>query len=944
MISSHKAMLIGGGSLLAMAFALGAPAIAFAQAAAAVDTAQVEEVVVTGSRIQNGFQTPTPVTVATATALKDAAPGNLADGLNQLPVFNGSTKTTQTTGGGLNGLAGQNLLNLRNLGANRVLVLLDGHRVVSTNDSSSTDIDVLPQNLVSRVDVVTGGASAAYGSDAVAGVVNFVLDTKFQGLKGEISGGQSSFRDSANFTSNAAWGHQFLDGKLRVIASGEYFRQAGVGLDPSGRKWHDLAAGQIPNPVTGAKPLVLVVSDLKASLGSIGGLISSGPLKGTQFVGSGVSAPFQYGTIVGSTFMSGGDPLAGNPENGLFPDQKRSTLFSHVEYDLTNDITAFADALYGRSHAAIRGSNNFATGAATQLTIFQDNAFLPADIKARMIASSNLQSIPLGRYFPEFGAVQNESLIYVTRGSAGLRGSLLGNWKWDGSYAYGETRQKLAKNNLPNLRNLFAASDAVIAPVGTPNAGKIVCRSTLTGFDAGCVPLNPFGIGTISKEMANYVLGDSYKELNLKQNVFAANLSGDLGDTLQLGAGPISVAAGAEYRKETANQTADAVSTQVVSLTGLKTGAAPTSINGRLGPFQFYNPQPLAGEYNIREVYTELGVPVLKDRPFVKSLDLSLAGRRAEYSLSGGVTTWKYGFNWQVNDDIRLRYTKSQDIRGPSILELFNSQTQTNQTIVYKGKTTQNVNLTSGNSSLTPEQGLTETYGIVYRPSWFPGFQASLDRYKIAITDAIGNLSAQQTADQCAAGNTTACLQIAEQTNGTLIIYLKPLNLSLEENSGYDFEAAYNRPLWGGNVQLRALVSHITDAYRIPPGSAPVVSLGAPGTPEWRGNFSAQLNKDAWSVFVSERFIGKSMIDASKVEGVDTNDNSLPVIAYTNLTFKYKFEAGGGNQEAFLSASNLLNQKPPVSGGNPTSYNTPANGAYDLMGRYVTVGIRWALQ
>jgi hypothetical protein len=474
-------------------------------------------------------------------------------------------------------------------------------------------------------------------------------------------------------------------------------------------------------------------------------------------------------------------------------------------------------------------------------------------------------------------------------------------------------------------------------------SGQIVCRSTLTGFDPGCVPMNPFGLGSVSQAAADYILGDSLKELELKQTVAVANISGDLGERLQLGAGPISIAAGVEYRKEEASQTTDAQSKEVVTLAGLRTGVAPSSINNRLGPFQFYNPQPYSGSYDIKEGYVELGVPLLRDKPFVEQLDLSLAARKADYSQSGGVTTWKYGLNWRVNDQVRFRYTKSRDIRGPNSVELFNTQTQTNQTILYNGVTTQNVNLTSGNPNLAPERALTETYGVVVRPAFLPGFQASLDRYSISIDDAIGNLSAQQTADQCAAGNTSACAQIAVQTNGTLIIRLQPLNLSIEKISGYDFEGAYTRDVFDGALSLRALVSHIEESYRVAPGAGYVEGLGGPGTPKWRGTFSAQWQNDTWTFFVSERFIGKALIDPQRVEGVYTNDNSLPVIAYANVTVKYRFEALGREQEAFASISNLFDVTPPVSGGNPTSYNTPANNAYDTMGRYFTVGIRMSL-
>lgn len=916
-----------------------------ASAAAAQDAVRneaeqsLDEVVVTGSRITTGFQTPTPVTATAAEELKAIAPRNLADGLNQLPVFGGSLKTYQTTGGGLgSGDAGQNLLNLRNLDANRVLVLLDGRRVVATNNRGSVDINVLPQNLVSRVEVVTGGASAAYGSDAVAGVVNFVLDTKFEGFKGEVQGGISTYGDSPSFQANLAFGRQLLDGRMRFVASGEYAREDGVGiLDEEERKWRRNAPGQLQNPVAGGIPSTIIVTHLKSALGSYGGLISSGPLRGTHFVDGGRSAVFQYARLVSGTYMGGGpsDPLAGYAGNGLSPDSRRGNVFAHVEYDVTPGVMLFADAMYARSTVRLEGAHNFGTGAAGQLTIFRDNAYLPADILARMVAA-NVQSVPLGRYYLEFGPVENESEMDVYRASAGLKGALAGSWKWDTSYAYGRTEQRLAKNNMPHLRQYFAASDAV-----RNAAGAIVCRSTLAGFDPGCVPMNPFGPGSVTAAAGDYILGNSYADLKLEQHVVAANLSGDLGESLQLGAGPIGVAVGAEYRKEKADQTSDAISQERISLTGLRTGVAPANLANRLGPYQFYNPQPFSGSYDIKEVYGELAVPVLRDLPFAQLLDLSLAARYADYSQSGGVTTWKYGFNYEVTDELRFRYTKSRDIRGPNVVELFNTQTQTTSNVVFQGATTQATFIQSGNPNLDPEEGTTETYGAVYRPSWLPGFQVSLDRYEIDIKGAIGTLSLQQTIDQCAAGNQLACTQFTV-TPGFITGRLQPLNLNAQKVAGYDFELVYNTPVDGGDLTLRALVNHTTEAVRLVTGGAPIESLRSPNNPRWSGLFSANYRKGPWSFILSERFIGKALNDPNMTDA-QLEANQLPAMAYTNVSVRYKFEMADGEYEAFATVSNLFDTSPPTSTKRPSSYNEAVNLAYDTLGRYFTVGLRVAL-
>jgi iron complex outermembrane receptor protein len=914
--------------------ALAGPALA--QSAQPAGDSAVEEVVVTGSRIASGFQTPTPVTVASAADLKAAAPANLADGLNQLPTFSGSTRTTQGAANVSAGSNGQNLLSLRGLGPTRTLVLLDGRRLVGTNQNGSSDVNILPQNLVSRVDVVTGGASAAYGSDAVAGVVNFVLDTGFQGVKTAVQGGVSTYGDSQSFDASMALGQHFADDRARVILSAQYVRQNGLGiLDDTHRDWWENASGQIPNTVAGAKPSVIRIANIRSSVGSYGGLISSGPLKGIQFLPGGATAPFNYGTVTGTTFQSGGD--GGDPSNAISPDQRRYNIFGHAEFDMGSHATLYLEGLHSDSHTRSDATITPQVGAGGQFTVFRENAYLPASVAQQMTAL-NLASIPLGRYNKEFGPVVIDWRTKVDRASFGVKGDVFANWKYDLSYTYGHSNQWGGQRNLPNLRKLYASADAVVNPAN----GQIVCRSTLSGLDPGCVPMNLFGDGSISSQAAQYILGDSVKTLDLRQKVASFNLSGDLGEKLQLGAGPIQLAAGLEYRKETADQTSDPTSQARLDLTGVR--GAPSSLANRLGVWQFNNPQPLSGGFDVKEGYAEVGVPIVKDLPFARAVDFNGALRRTDYSQSGGVTTWKYGVNWQVVDDLRLRLTRSQDIRGPNVLELFNAQTQTNQNALYKGATTQVTVIQSGNPTLQPEVARTLTYGGVYRPSWLPGFQASVDYYKIRIRDAIGSLGFQTIIDQCAAGNQLFCSQVTVNTNGTLIVRSQGLNLNLVQTAGYDFEAAYVRPVMDGQLTLRVLGNHLTSSYLTAPGAAPLPDLKSPGSWPWRFNASARYSRDAWSVFVQERFLSKALIDPTKVEGVDVSLNRIPAQWYTDLTLTHKFSAWGKDQEAFFTVSNLFNKDPPVSGGNPTTYSVPVNFAYDVMGRYFSVGLRMALR
>jgi iron complex outermembrane recepter protein len=528
----------------------------------------------------------------------------------------------------------------------------------------------------------------------------------------------------------------------------------------------------------------------------------------------------------------------------------------------------------------------------------------------------------------------NETIIDTLRGTFGLKGRLMDTWRWDLSYSYSRSKQLLAKNNVPNLRNYFAASDAV-----RDASGRIVCRSTLAGFDPGCVPLNPFGFGSVTPEAAAFILGDSFSNLRLQQNVVMANLSGDFGERFNFGAGPIAFAVGGEYRKEEADQTSDPISQRVINRQGLRAGVAPASIENRRGAYQFYNPQPFSGSYDIKEAYAELGLPLLRDPPFAQMLEANLAARYAHYSQSGGVWTWRAGVNYQVFDDLRLRYTRSRDIRGPNVVELFNTQTQTTTNVVFMGTTTQAIFIQSGNPALEPERADTETYGFVYRPSWLPGFQVSLDRYDINIDGAIGSLAPQQTIDQCAAGNQLACAQFTA-TPGLIQGRLQPLNLNVQRASGYDLEAAYNIPIGAGALLLRALVNHSTEGFRLIPGGTIIETLRSPANPSWSGLVSANYREGPFNLQLSQRFIGKSLNESDKTDD-QLQANRLPAISYTNLGLSYRFGDDRSRAiELFGNVSNLFNTMPPISPKRPSSYNEPVALAYDTMGRYFTFGVR----
>lgn len=929
--------LLGAVALGALAFPVSASAqdsdpASIGQPDEADADRETSEIVVTGSRLQSGFNSPTPVTAVSSEQLKEASPTNLADALNQLPVFNDSLKTSNpgTTPG--TGNSGQNLLNMRGLGANRNLVLLNGNRFVATNFTGSVDINVLPQALVKRVDVVTGGASAAYGSDAVSGVINFVLDEDLEGIRAELQSGVSTRGDLPSYGGSVAFGTSFADDRLHLLGSFEYFRQDGIRADEAtGRRWFDIAAGQYPVP--GASTGVTVVPDIRSSRGSYGGLVTSGPLKGIAFFPGGVLGTFDYGNFTSSSFQSGGDGPRVNI--GFAPDQLRYNAFLRAAYDVSDNVQVYAEGTYAYSHTNLGAFVISHVGGSNNFRIFRDNAFLPAPLATLMDRNAQA-SIVVGRFSSDFPLVEIENFAKVYRGAAGFRADIGNGWKLDGSASFGLTDLELRENNLTINRNLYAAVDAVRDP-----AGNIVCRSTLAGLDQDCVPLNLFGTGSPSASAIDYVTADGVAQLRLEQYVAGLTISGDLGDSLSFGAGPVSVAAGIEYRKEKARQETDAISQTTTSITGIR--GAPAAQAGRPGGFNLYNPLPFSGSYDIKEGFVEIGVPILKDSALGRSLNLNGAVRYADYSQSGGVTTWKLGGEYEPIDGLRFRATRSRDIRGPSLVELFDPGRQATLNSIYGGQAVQTRFFTAGNQNLRPEKADVLTFGAVLRPAFAPGFQFSVDRYVVKVKGAIDFLLPQQEIDACDAGNAFFCNLITENPDGTITVMGPNLNLAVQKAAGIDFEAYYSRPVGGGTLSLRALATHHTSAHRIATGSGPISSLGQPDTPKWSANFQARYSTDDWALLVQQRFIAASVFNADNVEGVDTNLNHAPAVWYTDATLTFDIAAFGQKQQLFLSVNNLFDRDPPIATNDPSSFSSPTSSAYDPVGRYFNVGVRFRI-
>ncbi len=928
---AYRRPLLTAGSVLALMIA---------GAASAQEAGAVSEIVVTGSRaVTNGAQAPTPLTVITAENLKNYNPNTLAESLNSLPQLKGSAQSTATVLSANNGGAGSNLLSLRALGPARTLVLLDGRRSVPTNQFGVPDVNNFPSALVERVDIVTGGASAAYGSDAVAGVVNFVLNTRFTGFKGEFQGGISSRNDYENFKVELAYGKSLLDGRARIIASADYYRLNNLGVNFRGsRPWTQFGSiDGIVDPA-GATPRRRRADNIRGSTGAFGGLVVAGPLRGLRFRPDGSTFQHDFGVpgYVGSNSQLGGngDLIRVGAGSAMKPNVN---VFVHGEYDITPEITAFGEISHGSENLSAFQFDVYHPTTAGAPTIFRDNPFMPAPVAALM-DQNRLTSFVMGRYDSEGGELMIDTTVKVNRFAGGLKGEISG-FNFNAYYTHGQSTWRVDNRNNADVVKYFASIDTIRNP-----AGQIVCRSTfLFGENPGCVPFNPFGEGASSDEVAGYWRGTHWRELEYIQDVVSLDARRNL---FSLWASPVAIAFGGEYRREEATQVTDAVAPRILAAGNIR--GFPATLVGRQGGWTFGNGAPFAGKYSVREVFAELNVPIVEDRPFFDSLDVNGAVRRTDYSTSGAVTTWKLGASWSPVEDVRFRVTRSRDIRAPNVGELFSSGVGNNGIVVNNPLTNRGVFmqglLNAGNPNLKPEVADTISYGVVLQPTFLPGFLASVDYYKIEIAGAIGFLSQQVALNQCLIDkNPTVCATISSISDAVVNWTQFNLNLSSLVNRGIDFEASYRFPVYRGNMAIRFLGGRAFENSTTTPGSAMIDRAGQYDQPKWTASLDAAYKQDKWGVTWRARLLNGGKYDTTFVKGVDIDDNTVAAIVYHDASISYDFDGpSGGDWTAYLNILNVFDQAPPwapqISSVNFFSSN-PA--IYDQIGRRFVAGVRF---
>ena len=962
-----------------------------------------ESVVVTGSRIRNASEPSTPVVSLPADQLLATTAEGIPEALNKMPLFAaGSTPNNATTGAnGRGNNAPGYFLNLRNLGAIRTLVLLDGHRVPGTFYDTTVDIDMIPQMLVSRVEVATGGSSAVYGSDAVTGVVNFILDKHFDGFKAVIQGGISGYGDSRSLHLGAAGGENLAGGHL--IWSMEYQDRAAL-PDAAMRPLGDLGTS-IVGAGTTASPYMLV-TNIRQSNTAPGGLIVSGPGQGLQFLSNGSLAPFNPGTPTATTnFSIGGDGGIEHNEY-LLPVFTTGQAFAYYSHPI-GDAELYLQARYAqaRSYEAgqiftnINGSDLTTNGSSAQypITIYSGNAFLTPAAQAALFPAGGPSSFQMNRMdndlMSRLSLDQHTGALAV---GAGLDGKLGGDRTWDISYTHGETRTQLTTRNNVNAARFYAALDAVRDPA----TGNIVCNVTLTapGAFPGCVPLNLFGQSATvvngsnaSQAALNYVSSTTWWVAHNGLDDFSANVSGTM---WQGWAGPIKAAMGIEYRLASLNVTTttpdNSFNPQYLRLAPPGTFAATA-----VSPLGTFPPANLAnfkevqsgalGSENISETNLEMDVPLLRDVPGAELLTLNGGARYTEYHVGGqdptsanrvkaafSASTWKVGLEWQVDDDLKLRATRSRDIRAPTLWDLFQGPVTTTSGVsdsLTGVSGSANTNMV-GNPALKPEIANNNTAGLVYQPGWLRNLRITADYFHITIVNEIAGVNGASTVVQslCLAsgGASPYCALIqrpisynsTSPLNFPTLYYSQAQNFQSQWTEGVDFDVDYRTDLddWAGmkgTLDARLLWTHTSFLKTLGlPGSVITDLAGsanAPGTaqPADKGTLMLTWAGPGVTLDVMERYYSPLRQNPNPTLVYTPSVGDLPAWFQTDINIAHDFTSEGVPIRLFLNVSNLFDAKPgifqvPSYTGSP-GMNYPVVPYEDIIGRYFTLGLRLQL-
>jgi len=1015
----------------AVALVIGTP-VAQAQQANQAEQS-LDEIVVTGSRIRqrDDYVSPNPVSTFDSERMENLGLVNVADVVTQVPQ-NVSQFQAATTGGSAF-FVGSTLANLRGLNpffGTRTLTLVDSRRFIPTTQGDSVDLNFIPSILIDRTEVVTGGASAAYGSGAVSGVVNILLDRNLEGVKLDLDYGSTGEGDGDNAHVGAAGGFNFGDDRGHVVLGGEYQQQDAVQSCSDARDWcaagrglfsnntgFAFGAGQPFTPKIAGQPADIITSNLRQNQTSHTGVIfnnTPGATTAYQFNDAGTDiVPFamgQYGWTGASGTTIGGDGESIYKNLSLYPDIERKTFYGSADWDFSDSLTGFVDVSWGN---VVGVNHQWAPGQNTANTCIRpDNAYLGSLSQAArdQILARNGNSpfstnvfcgftIPPGIPLSPPGTVvtkdwsdQNDQTVTtdteVTRFVVGLNGQLSETWSWDAYYQNGETtRDQIGQGYQTNWR-YYMATDAIIdTRAGSPTLGQPICRALVAGVPDpnvdpslinGCLPLNPFGKAA-SQGALDYAFGDLTESNVINQDVWAGTISGQLWKGW--GAGPLMGAFGVEYRDE-----------DLVNSAGNLPRAQRTDFSLQYG-------DSFSGETTVKEGFAEFEMPLLRDVTAAQLLNINVAGRRSEYentdrtsgqSGTQAFNTWKFAFVYDPIDWLRVRGSRSQDLRAASFRELYYSQSIPPGGIFgYVQNPTTGLppntyppagdaawQILSGNPNLKPEESLTETYGFVLSPGGgAEGLHFSADYYEITIKGGQRLDGAASVINACAARNDpVACARITYgpplvpgfPTSNITEVEVPYINASPYTAKGIDYSFDYPLTLDGGgtiafnltatqaidllfqdtiSLAIRDVAGQSGGGFGFLPDVAPA--------PEWVGNLIVSYLRERFTVTGQARYTGSGKLDLltprlgpsdpgyNPLVTGSVSNSDVPSHMTFNLSGSYNLRIGGSERtELFASITNVFDKDPPFSGNNGFGVGGVNAAFFDALGRTYRVGLR----
>jgi iron complex outermembrane recepter protein len=891
-----------------------------AQQQAQPQAGNLEEITVTGTRIiRSGMVTPVPTTAVQASELQSMSAGPLFDSLVQLPPFFANQAPEQVNGGQNSG--GSNL-NLRGAGLNRTLVLLDGRRVVPTNRFGAVDVAMFPEELTRSVEVVTGGASASYGTDAVAGVVNFILDTDYDGFKGHAQTGATRYGDGDTYEAGFAFGVD-AGANGHLIGSIDVFSVDPISdFDAMNKRSFFNNVARVTNPApTG--PANLVLPNVSPTNWNQTGMITqagSPLLDRLVFNPDGSVTPLAFsgvGTLTGGCACQStpNRDFGSDVDNEVAAGNDRQTLFLHYRNELNDNLTFYAQALAGHNEVSDRRENiSFILTWAPR--IFADNAYLPSNIAAQIAAPTGGGSLTPGTTYPRSVGFQ---LFGINDGKHGLpdvrqitendlfsgtigfeaqldRDGFLDGWRMNAYYQRGSNEQAFDTDNGIRVDRIPLALDAVIGPNGQPACFAALANPAVFG---DCVPMNIFGgVQNISPAARNYIVDDyKHAQQDTTQDFVEFVMTGDLTDGW--GAGAISGAFGASYRSEELDQsTPDPTDEFPATPSGVLLsdlgilapgvrGLIPQHLPGGIlgvrnvptgflgdansSSITFSSLRAISGGYDVRDVFGEINLPIAANVGWANQFDISTAVRWADYSGSGEIWAGKVGFNWQVSDAVRLRATQSRDVRAATLRERFD-QTRGGVTVndPVLGGAISTASFSGGNENVNPEKADTTTAGIVWQPTGLDALSVSFDWYEIDINDAIAQLAAQAVVNGCVPSNQSLCQFVHRDPLNNTIVRVDNLFINLQRQviEGTDLELTYSF----GDFNVRGFVTRLMENSVQSPGAAPDDRAGDigganAGLPDLKLTANLTWNRGPLSLFVQERYIGGGKLDRFLIEG-----------------------------------------------------------------------------